>query len=124
MCYRHGDSNSNKVLHPPQRYHYLHRSEISKKLITGTSRPLSNVKLVHAVRSDFDKLRTIMQVEICWVGGHIGLPGNDTADALAEMGSARSTKEGGFDFTSQALDSDKIFEKLLGNNFTRLNRSF
>ena len=60
-----------------------------------------------------------MDAKICWVGGHIGLPGNDTADALAEMGSARSTKDEGVDLEEQGYN----FEDLLYDDAVYISRA-
>jgi hypothetical protein len=49
-----------------------------------------NLPILHAARELIMRLRKTRRVYIFWVGGHLGLAGNEAADKLADLGSARS----------------------------------
>ena len=108
-------------------HHYSHLtgatfftdSGISQGLVLGTMQPTKNIDLVHALRKLLARLRTFMDIQICWVGGHIGLPGNDTADALADMGAKASTEGRGIELAHHGYD----FVELLHNSATKFNRA-
>lgn len=45
--------------------------------------PKKNVELVQSIRSLLAALRQKLPVDIHWVAGHVGTPGNEKADQLA-----------------------------------------
>jgi ribonuclease HI len=70
--------------------HIASDSKTTVDILNMQAGSYENLPILHAARELIMRLRKTRQVYVFWVGGHLGLAGNEAADKLADLGSART----------------------------------
>lgn len=55
-------------------------------IFCSPTQPKKNIELVNSIRTLLARVRTMLPVELHWCAGHVGVPGNERADQLANLG--------------------------------------
>ena len=82
--------------HDGDSLHILTDSKLTALLIEHGAHARANKALVQAVRSKYWQARTTRKVHVRWLPAHIGLRGNEDADALADEGARLSAQGAGY----------------------------
>ena len=71
-------------------FHFFSDSRLMVKALLGTAKYVSEPALLAWVLARLDALRAHAPVSVHWLPGHVGVTGNEAADALAGAGAKLS----------------------------------
>ena len=109
---------------PTTAIHIASDSQTTVDLLNIQSGAEHNLAIVHAVRELITELRKTRMVKIFWVGGHIGLEGNDAADRLADLGTTRSQQGLGTQDIHNLISYSGLNKKISRNSHINIHNNF